>query len=335
VARCAALIGLTLPLLAARSAWSQGAADTARAEALFREARTALARGDHATACPRFEESLRLARRASTLFNLAECEAAKGQLVAALARWQEGIALLDAKDDRLADARDRAAAIDKRVPRLRLQLAPGVPPAVRVEVDGAQLAHDRLGTLVPVNPGAHLLTLTAPGRREQRVPVTLAEGERKEVTLAFHPNEPATAGQPAHRPGAVPGAPAALAADPAPGSGRAARRAIGLVVAGVGVASLGVGTVTGLMTIGKKSDVDDACGRGQCTSTATRDAADSGKTLSTISTITFVGGAVGIGLGAVLVVTSFSGDDPPRTGRAALVPMWLPGGGGVQLDGAL
>ena len=331
----AAVLGLALPLLAANPAWSQSAADTAKAEALFREARTALARGDHATACPKLGESLRLARRASTLFNLAECEAAKGQLVAALERWQEGIALLDAKDNRVADARDRAAAIDKRVPRLRLQLAPEVPGEARVEIDGAEIAHDRLGALVPVNPGEHVLTLTAPGRREQRVPVTLAEGERKEVTLAFPPSAPDKAGQPGTRPGTAAWAPPSMATDQAPSSGRATRRAIGFVVGGVGVAGLGVGIATGLMTIGKKNDVDDACDRAQCTTTATQDAADSGKTLSTISTLTFVGGAVGIGVGAVLVVTSLSGGGPQRAGSAALAPMWLPGGAGVCFGGAL
>src|SRR5262249_15057921 len=103
-------------------------------------------------------------------------------------------------------------------------------------------------------------------------------------------------------------------------SGQSERRAIGFVVGAVGIASLATGIVTGLMTIGKKNTVDDNC-TNRCNGTA-RDAANAGKTLSAISTITFGIGIAGIGVGSLLVATSFA--PAHGTGGAPVV-------GGIQL----
>jgi hypothetical protein len=75
---------------------------------------------------------------------------------------------------------------------------------------------------------------------------------------------------------------------------------------GLGVAGLAAGAVTGLMTMDRKNTVDADCPGGICRSSAGLDAASEGKTLSLVSTVAFAAGAVGVGLGVVLIVSGGS-----------------------------
>jgi hypothetical protein len=58
---------------------------------------------------------------------------------------------------------------------------------------------------------------------------------------------------------------------------------------------------------------------------------NSGKTLSTLSTITFLVGGAGVAAGVVLVLTSGPSRSPTT---ATLSPLALPGGGGLLLGGS-
>ena len=82
--------------------------------------------------------------------------------------------------------------------------------------------------------------------------------------------------------------------------------------------------------LGKKSTVENNCPDQRCRSQADLDAADSGKTLSLVSTITFAVGVAGIGAGAVLVLT---GGKRPRSSRAVVVPVASADGGGLVAAG--
>jgi hypothetical protein len=61
-------------------------ADSAAAEALFREGRDAAKHGDLETACADFAESQRLDPAPGTLLNLAECEEKLGRVASACSR---------------------------------------------------------------------------------------------------------------------------------------------------------------------------------------------------------------------------------------------------------
>ena len=105
------------------------------------------------------------------------------------------------------------------------------------------------------------------------------------------------------------------------------------MIGGVGVASLAVGVITGILTIGKKSTVDKLCSPTcfEKDRTAVLDAESAGKTLSSISTITFIAGGVGLAAGVVLVLTSGPRRAPTT---ATLGAMPLPGGGALSLGGS-
>jgi hypothetical protein len=98
------------------------------------------------------------------------------------------------------------------------------------------------------------------------------------------------------------------------------------VALGVGAAGVLAGGITGVMAMGKKSELDDSglCRDGKC-APAAHDDVDSLDTLRTISTVSFVVGAIGVGTGVTLLVTGGGGDERrPAAGAALRVgPGWL------------
>jgi hypothetical protein len=185
---CAVALALVAASASAQpedAAQDVGAEDAAaRAEHAFRAGRDHLAKGENAEACARFVESLALFRRASTLLNLAVCREALGELSAALSHWQQGAALLEGSDERLAIAKDHIADLIERVPELSVTLDERLPANAVVEFDGVVVAREALIS-VRLDPGSHTVVLDAPGHRRASLRVALVEGERQQHHLAL------------------------------------------------------------------------------------------------------------------------------------------------------
>ncbi|HEU4538943.1 MAG TPA: hypothetical protein VFS00_32710, partial [Polyangiaceae bacterium] len=198
------------------------------------------------------------------------------------------------------EAEAEGGALRRRIPRLRVQVE-GVAasaPTLRVVLDGQALNPALLGLERPLDPGAHRVEAHYEGSLREGQDVTLREGERRTVLLRVRP---------APRPGA---APSPSPARPAPPARGATQRTIGLVALGAGGVALGVGAVTGALTLGKQSDLEDACPGRECPPEQHGEL-DSYRTLRTVSTIGYGVGLVSAGLGAALFVTA------PSAPRAA------------------
>jgi hypothetical protein len=265
-------------------------AGDAGAEALFRAGREAVAKGDYATACARFEESHRLEPAAGTVFNLADCYEKRGQVASAWQRYREAKERLPAGDERASFAESRILALEPRLPKLSLELAPSASSAT-VKRDGVELGAASLGIEVPVDPGAHELVVSMAGHADRKVSVQLAEAEFKRLVLEAGPTV-ASESNGAHG--------EAAASSSTSGSSTATA---GYVVGGIGAAGIVTSLVLGAMVLDRKSTVDSECVGNVCSQKGV-DAANSGKTLSTISTIAFAAGAVGVGVGLYLVLSS-------------------------------
>ncbi len=312
------------PLLLVALCWASPAlAQTTdqRAEQLFREGRDAIDRSDYATGCAKFAESLRLTQRPGPLLNLANCEEHQGRFVSALAHWTDGIALLPPSDERVTAARQRVEALSRRIPRITIVLAASAPDGATVTLDGAAVSRAALGVPQPTDLGEHVIVAAAPGHTDARSTLILAEGERREITV--------TPGMPLAAPPPTAAPPSIVAPPPLPSSNGA--RTAGFVIGGVGLVGVAVGAITGGMTIGKKSTVDEECSANRCTGQPARDAANAGKTLSTVSTVAFIAGGVGLAAGVVLVLTSGPRRAPTT---ATLGAMPIPGGGVLSLEGS-
>ncbi|MCU0684782.1 MAG: tetratricopeptide repeat protein [Polyangiaceae bacterium] len=171
-------------LVAASSAPARANETSDRAEALFREGREAMKRGDLDEACPKFAESQELDPSAGTLLNLALCEQRKGEGARAWAHFRELVDTLPPSDERAAIARARAETLSQRLPRVTLRLPHDVPAETRVWFDNVELSASDIDVAFVTDPGLHRISVRAPGRVERRYDIKVAEGKSTSLIVA-------------------------------------------------------------------------------------------------------------------------------------------------------
>jgi hypothetical protein len=301
--------------------FSTGAASGQRkseAERNFELGRQATSLGQYSTACSLFKESYRLEPAVGTLINLGDCEEHLGHPSLARDYYEHAFSSLSVTDDRLTLVKDRIAAIEKTAPRLQLRLGDGAPSGTKIKVDGDVLDDAKLATPILLAPGNHVVVVTAVGYRGSRQGVSLKEGEARALTVwpgpALEAAVPTFVEVP---PSATPEA-------------REQRsrtlRTIGFVAGGLGLASLWVGSVSGLFAIDRESTRSENCSAGNVCNRAGYDAAQSGKQLATVSTITLTAGLIATGAGLYLVLAN-----PGTSQQTTLAPVALPGGASFTL----
>lgn len=289
---------IVLVVLLGSSALAQGR-DPATADALFREARALMKKGDFASACPKLADSHRLDPAAGTAINLGDCLEKVGKLADALQAQRDALDLLSAGDKRMGPVKEQIAALEKRVPRLTIKLAPGAPADTKVKRDDVELGEGSLGTALPVNPGEHWVTVVARGRADSRRKVTLKEGQAEEVEVA--PSSESTSESAQSRAGEQGPSPAhrdAPASQDAP-----AQKTLGWVFAAVGAVSLGVGGwywAKAVETKGKACPAD-------CSGLVDQEGRE-----RRVATIGLIGGGVALGSGVMLIIFA-----PPPNDRAS------------------
>ena len=170
------------------------------AEALFQEGRLLLESGDAHEACPKLAESLRLDRATGTLLALAMCHEVDGHLASAWAEYLEVIARAkrDGRPDREEAARQYAHALQPRLSMLDIAVPAAVAriPGLVVQRDGVALEAPAWSTPVPIDPGPHVVTATAPGRQPFSATVVVGDvADHQTVTVPLLP--PEDAGRPA------------------------------------------------------------------------------------------------------------------------------------------
>src|SRR5688572_30490055 len=139
--------------------------DSAAARALFGEGRDLMEAERFEEACPKFEESLRLDHGMGTQFNLAHCWEKVGRSASAWALFLDVAAAARAgnQPEREAAARERAKALEPKLTRLRVTLT---DPAADTKVmrDDQEIGRAAWGMAVPVDPGDHVIRVTASGK---------------------------------------------------------------------------------------------------------------------------------------------------------------------------
>lgn len=314
-------------LLAAWAAVTSGAVPAARAqersevahaEELFLRGRELAAEGRYAEACSIFEESLRADPAPGTRLNLADCYDHIGRTASAWAIFSElaAAARTTGQVDKARYAEERAAALEPKLSKLVIEVAPGsAVPGLVVELDRQAVKPGSLGVAVPVERGLHRVVARAPGKPAWTRDVAVSVPGVVAVRVEF------------------PGGAAASSAPPrAASTGIPTQRVLGIALAGAGVAGVVVGSVFGLRAKSLHDEAQQDCPEpGRCHDEGfelTEDAQDA----AAASTVAFLVGAAALGGGALLFFTAPS-NEPARAARLRLRPAWGGQTGRLALEG--
>jgi hypothetical protein len=281
--------------------------------------------GDYPTATTKLEKAFQVLQVPSLGLWSARALIKTGRWVEAAERLRR-VSRLEAKGGDAAvqqQAQEEAKAeldrLTPRIPTLVVTVEGAREADVQLMVDGEAIASALIGEPVPANPGKHVIVGKV-GEQERSQTSTLAEGSSGKVVLRFE----ATGAAPTAAAAAVAPASQPADADTASSSEQASgtRRILSWALIGTGAAGVVLGATTGVIALGKKSDLEastDCRAEQRACLPSQRDEIDSYNTMRTISTIGLVGGAALAATGIVLMVTAPKSD----AGQQASNRWWL------------
>jgi len=278
--------------------------DKAAAEALFLKAKKLEKAGQTADACDAYAKSQQLDPQFGTEYNLALCDVNLGKLATAWELLRE-LAQKDTNAKRKKDSEKRAASLDARISKLLITTAGPVEPGLVVH-RGDDDVTNLLGVEDPVDDGSYHVTATAPGFQDWSNDVSVS-GEGAVITVKIPSLTPVEAAHPIqHEPPPPPHDTTKIDEEPPapPPAHHSHRKLVGLTIAGVGVASLGVGLYFGSVASSDWSKATDVCPEQACANQA--DLARGGKLVDdakkagNLSTI-FVGAGVAVAATGVIL----------------------------------
>lgn len=322
--RALAAFAFSSAIAFASAARADTAAPDPAAVALFDQGRQLMTAGKVAEACPKFEDSLKITRSVGGLLNLADCYEKLGKTATAWASFRTAAGMAhDGKDAREKVAKERAAALEPKVPHLTVNVDDDpASPDRAVQRDGVPFPKEEWGIPMPVDPGPHKVDATAAGKTPFSETVELGpEGLEATVTVtALQPVPVVPVAPPPPPPAEKHGAPLS-------------RRTLGVIVAGVGVAGLAFGAVAGLVALGDYHSAVNACASypDHCSPDHSADGPNSlARTWATVSTVSFIAGGALATVGGVLFFTA------PKASVTGLhlAPAVGPRTAGLSLGGA-
>jgi tetratricopeptide (TPR) repeat protein len=270
-------------------------ADPAAAEALFREGRALLARGDVDSACQKLEASNSLEPSSGTLLNLAACRLKQGRTATAWAHFvaAEGLAQQQDRPEQAEEAKERALELEAKLSTLTL-IVPTPPPGFEVRRGSDPIPAGNFGVRVPVDPGKIVIEAAAPGYEPLRLEVTIGEPadhrvltvpRLKKLEVATH-------------------------AAPAPKRSNERSNMAPWVIGGIGGAALVTGGVFGVLALASNSKAKEQCQNrtSDCADEALQTAARRDRE-ALASTIGVGVGLLGVGVAALWLLSSDHSND--------------------------
>ena len=256
-------------------AWSGTAhAQSAEAEALFRDGRALIKHGQLAAGCDKLAASDRLEPSTGTLLNLGDCREKQDKLATAWGAFRraEAMAKRAGNDDRRrAEAARRAIVLESRLSTLRVDVAGHVDGLV-VHRDDEVVDPAVWGTAVPVDPGTYTLRAEAPGFTPWQLRIAIGgNAEHKTAQVPALEREPvAAAPVVASPPPPIVPAPAAVAERRATFATMrrsrtwSATRGVSLGFGIAAVGALGTGVYFGLQSKDFQDRADQRCPLAVC-----------------------------------------------------------------------
>jgi hypothetical protein len=218
-----------------------------------------------------------------------------------------------------SSCQQRLAQVNQSIPSIVFSAKDGAGhdvAAVKLAIDGVAYTDPRDGDAIVLDPGEHEFRFEAPGQAPVVKRFIMHQGEqnRREDILVGPAALPATTVAPT-----VPPPPDSAATTSALTAGERrsthgnTQRAIGIVVGGVGVASLAAGAIFGGLSMAAHGSYENDCGgkigapAGFCNHQGVSGESDAA-TKGTLSTIFFLAGGVAAAAGAAVFFTAPRGD---------------------------
>ncbi|HEY5945262.1 MAG TPA: hypothetical protein VIV40_07220 [Kofleriaceae bacterium] len=162
-------------------------AQSAGAEALFREGRDLIKKGDLKAGCDKLEASEKLESSVGTLLNLGDCREKLGKPASAWAAFRKAEATAKrAGNDkkRQLEAKRRAVKLEGDLANLTVQVGPkSKSSGLVIKRDGEVVDQDLWGTAIVVDPGSHVVVAEAPGYKPWKLEVSVGKGGKRWVVV--------------------------------------------------------------------------------------------------------------------------------------------------------
>jgi hypothetical protein len=295
---CTAILLLAFAGMATSADAAPVPSDVAVAQGLYDAAKKLMAEGRYLEASAKLEESMRLDPGLGTQYQLADCYEHVGKTASAWAAYLQVAATAhgSGQAERERVARARAKALEAKVPHLVIVVP--IESRMRdleVKRDGTLVGPAQYDTMIPLDPGPHVVSASAHGKAfEERTSLT-TDGATVKVVIPVLGVEPVIgASEPPVRPAPIP------RETPSDGS---TQRTLGLITGGVGLVGIGIGTFFGIQSMSNHSDAKKECDTRGCSPagvTLGEDAIRAGN----ISTVAFIAGGVLFAGGLTLYLTA-------------------------------
>ncbi len=314
--------------LASPSRADPTAEDKALAAMLFKEARELVEHNEVDKACRKFQESQRIDPSGGTLLNLAACFEKQGRIASAWAEFNEALAWArrDGRSDRVQYAYEQMKALEPRLSFVVVDASSNAHlEALEIRRNGSVVQRAAWGSRIPVDPGKHTIEASSQGYQTWRSEIVV-QGQASEVRVVV----PVLIAAPVPEPPPV-------AAPPQPARPEQPDRTAqpssvpwsAYAFAGVGIVGIGVGSYFGLRAFSKNDEADKECPGDVCSDEG-RELTDQAGTAADVSTVAFAVGAVALGAGATIWLSS--GDDGEAQ-ATRLAPAIGPGQASVSWSG--
>jgi hypothetical protein len=289
-----------------------------QAQSRFLRGKDFLSKKRYDEALAEFRASHEIVASPNTRLEIARCLRQMGRTVAAyaeLGRAQVEAKELVGQDNRYQRAYDAAAAeradIEPQLGFVAMTIQNATDDS-KVTVDGEEIRRAAWGEPAPVAAGSADIVVETPGRAPVRRTVTVAAGQKLQMTIDAQSVETAPPPAPAQP----------LAPEPDQTSRSISPRTWAYVAGGVGVAGLVTFGIFGAMAKSTYDDLDSACHGGPCPASKS-DQISSGKTQETIANVGLTIGIVGLATGAALFVFAKPKSASASTAAVVVGPGWM------------
>jgi hypothetical protein len=307
-------LGVGFIMLAPRLASAQeepSSADVSAARTLGQEGVKLADAGNCKEAIDKLARSEKLFHAPTTLERLGECQVMIGKVVEGSENLNKVVreTLAPNAPAAFTAAQERAKKIladaKPKIARLKIAVAGPAEGGYTVKLDGDVVPSANLNMNRPTDPGEHVVEASAPGYKTATAKVMLPEGGNDSIALTLEVDPNAPKPEPVSTQPAMNANPSSAPANPPPSTEPTSQpsRVPAYAALGVGVVGIGVGSIFGLMAIGKKGSVQDACDGSKCPSSV-QDDIDAGKAFGVVSTVGFIVGGLGLVAGTYLYLTN-------------------------------